>query len=107
MSHYVSFEDDELYEDNYYDLLRDLHDQSNLPPLGNNPFERNTDIADRVDGIIQIKWSLASSTSASGRARFNYISNSGVYLFGSGLHEFRTHWSDRGSESVYACSQKC
>lgn len=101
---YVSFEDDELYGNSYWELLRDLQDQSNLPPLGKNPFEHNTDISDRVDGIIQIKRSLASSTSASGRARFDYISNSGVHLFGSGLYEFRTHWSDRGSESVYAYS---
>jgi hypothetical protein len=101
---YVSFEDDQLYEGNYYVLLRDLHDQSKLPPLGKNPFESSTDNSDRVDGIIQVKRSLASSTSDSGRVRFNYISNSGVYVFGFGLHEFRTHWSDRGSESVYAYS---
>jgi hypothetical protein len=101
---YLSFEDDQQYASNYYELLRDLHDQSNLPPLGNNPFQNSTDIIDKVDGIIQVKRSLASSTSDSGRARFNYISNSGVHVFGSGLHEFRTNWSDCGSDSVYAYS---
>jgi hypothetical protein len=101
---YISFDIDELYEASFYELLRDLHDQTNLPPLGKNPFEQNSDVVGLVDGVIQIKRSLATSTSSTGRVRFNYISNSGVYTFGSGLYEFRTHWSDRGNNSVYAYS---
>ncbi len=101
---YISFEDDNKFYDNFYDLLRELHDQSNLPPLGKNPFEQNGNIVGKVNENIQIKRSLFTSMNSNGRVRFNYMSNSGEYIFGSGLYEFRTKWSTRRSDSVYAYS---
>ena len=101
---YISFEDNSMFESNFYDLLRDLHDQSNLPPLGKNPFEHSSDVVGKIDEMIHIKRSLATSTSCQGKVSFNYISNSGDYTFGTGLSEFKTHWSQCGGDSIYAYS---
>lgn len=101
---YISFEDDEAFGKNFYELLRDLHDQSNLPPLGKNPFEHSADVIGKVEEVLSIKRSLSFSVSSNGTVRFNYLSNSGVHTFGSGIYEFKTHWSSRGGKSIYAYS---
>ena len=103
---YISFEDDTKFSTNFYDLLRDLHDQKNLPPLGKNPFAHRADIVGKIDEMNQIKSSLSMSMNSNGRVRFNYMSNSHNYTFGSGLYEFRTHWSSCSSNSIYAYSDK-
>src|SRR5690554_922040 len=36
---YISFEDSNLYESKYEELLRDLLDEPSIPPLGKNPFQ--------------------------------------------------------------------
>lgn len=101
---YISFEDDTKFSTNFYDLLRDLHDQTNLPPLGKNPFEHSEDIVGKIDEMNQIKRSLSMSMNSNGKVRFNYMSNSKNYTFGSGLYEFRTHWSSCSRNSIYAYS---
>lgn len=101
---YITFEDDATFPKTFYELIRDLHDQTNLPPLGKNPFEHSADVFGKVDELIQISRSLSVSVQSEGTARFNYISNSNEYSFGTGVYEFRTNWSSRGSDSVYAYS---
>lgn len=103
---YISFNDESKYFSNFYELLRDLHDQSSLPPLGKNPFEHNSDVIGKINEIVQIRRSLATSTNTQGRTRFNYISNSGVYTFGIGLYEFQTYWSNGGNNSIRAYSDR-
>lgn len=101
---YISFEDSDRYNEKFYDLLRDLHDQNNLPPVGKNPFEHNQDVVGKVDEIITIRRSLACCVNTSGKVRFNYLSNSKKFTFGSGVYEFITGWSSRGGNSIYAYS---
>lgn len=101
---YISFDDESKYLNNFYELLRDLHNQSSLPPLGKNPFEHNSDIVEKINEIVQIRRSLATSTHTQGKTRFNFISNSGVYIFGIGVYEFKTYWSNCGNNSIYAYS---
>jgi len=101
---YINFDDDGNFATKFYDLLRDLHDQNNLPPLGKNPFEHDASLIGKVGELIQYRRSLAVSVHSSGKVRFNYISNSSAYTFGSGAYEFRTNWSSRGAGSIYAYS---
>lgn len=101
---YISFEDDSRRETNYYELLRDLHGRSNLPPLGKNPFDHNDEIIGKIEEIISVKRSFALSPNSEGNIRFNYLSNSGIHIFGTDVYEFQTHWSNRGNGSIYAYS---
>ncbi len=40
----------------------------------------------------------------SGKASFDYESNSGCYAIGEGLYMFEIHWSPRGADDVYITS---
>ncbi|MBP6367951.1 MAG: toll/interleukin-1 receptor domain-containing protein [Nitrosomonas sp.] len=99
---YISFEDDGKFKENFYDLLRDLHDQNSLPPLGGNPFEHNPDVLGKIDETIQISKTLSITKKSNGTDTFNYLSNSGNYTVGTGLYEFKTHWSTASNHSVHA-----
>lgn len=101
---YISFEDDNKYDANYYELLRDLHGRRNVPPLGKNPFDHNDDIIEKVNEINSVKRAFALSPSMEGHVRFNFLSNSGKHIFGTDIYEFRTSWSDCGVDSIYAYS---
>lgn len=103
---YISFEDDNKYEANYYELLRDLHGRSNLPPLGKNPFAHNEDVIGKIDEIISVKRTFAVSPNMKGRIRFNFLSNSGIHIFGIDTYEFQTEWSDCAIDSIYAYSDR-
>ncbi len=83
---YISFDDESKYLNNYYELLRDLHDQSSLPPLGKNPFEHNSDVIGKINEIVQIRRSLATSTHTQGKTKTSYsqiwcIENQAAFCF--------------------------
>lgn len=98
---YISFENDAEYADKYYELLRELHDQSNLPSLGKNPFEHDNTVIGKIDEMNSIASSLSFTNKFSGTEEINYLSNSGVYVIGTGLYEFKTNWSDNGLQSIH------
>jgi len=80
---YINFENDELYEEKYEELLRDLLDEPllPLPPLGKNPFQN-------IKAYEHQKFTPSNekyhSASTSGQVTFDYSNNNGIYCIGSG-----------------------
>jgi len=99
---YISFDDDTQFSKNYYELLEELHSKKNIPPIGKNPFEHNSSIIGKIDEMNQIKKVLSSATNLSGKVRFNFISNSGIFSIGSDENEFITMWTNGGYKAIYA-----
>jgi hypothetical protein len=99
---YISFEDNDHFHRNYYELLQELHNKKNLPPIGPNPFAHDNNVIGIINEMNQIVTSLSSVSSHSGKVRFNYMSNSGNFKIGTGDHEFHTHWSFAGHDSIHA-----
>jgi hypothetical protein len=99
---YLSFEDDSKYSESFYDLLRELHDQTNLPPLGKSPFEHNEGIIGKIEEMNKVTSTLSFTNKFSGNERINYLSNSGVFTIGTDLYEFKMSWSDAGGNSIHA-----
>lgn len=99
---YISFLEDDLYQANYWELLRELYDQSNLPPLGKNPFDHNGDVLGIIEEKNKIIKALSFINKKSGIERFNYLSNSGLFTIGMGSYQFNTYWSTAGNYSIHA-----
>jgi|GEM_PF-315954 len=97
---YISFEDPNLYETNYEELLRDLLDEPILPipPIGKNPFQT-------IKEFAQQKFIPASekyvSPAASGIVTFDYSNNNGKYAIGQGELMFETYWSKASNTSIH------
>lgn len=97
---YISFEDANLYETKYEELLRDLLDEPVLPipPLGKNPFQT-------IKEFAQQKFIPASekyvSPASSGTVTFDYSNNNGHYAIGQGELMFETDWSKSGNTSIH------
>ncbi|MCK9170662.1 MAG: toll/interleukin-1 receptor domain-containing protein [Treponema sp.] len=99
---YIDFEDDCKYEEMYYDLLRDIYDQRNLPPLGNNPFVHNQDILGKISEMNEIVSALYCTNNHAGKESFNYLRNGKKFVIGNDLFKFDTQWSDADGNSIYA-----
>jgi hypothetical protein len=99
---YISFEDDLQFPKKYFELLEQLHNRNRLPPIGLNPFDHDSGVIGKVNEMNQITKTLSSAINHSGKVRFNFIANSGMFTFGSGEYEFKTEWSRAGSMSVHA-----
>jgi hypothetical protein len=99
---YISFEKDDKFLENFYDLLRELHDQKKIPSLGKNPFEHRPDVIGKVEEIKQIVSTLSFTNKLKGTEKFNFLSNSGVFTIGTDLYEFKTNWSTAGRHSIHA-----
>jgi len=100
---YVDFRDKAAFESMYSQLVREIHGVSikPCPPLGKNPFE----IADLfVDPVITFSPERYVSPASSGIVSFDFSSNNGRYIFGSGDMAFETAWTQRGPNSIYAYS---
>lgn len=97
---YISFEDANLYETKYEELLRDLLDEPVLPipPIGKNPFQT-------IKEYAQQKFIPASekyvSPATSGLVTFDYSNNNGHYAIGQGELMFETSWSKAGRSAIY------
>lgn len=97
---YISFEDSNLYESNYEELLRDLLDEPVLaiPPIGKNPFQT-------IRNFAQQKFIPASekyiSPATSGIVTFDYSNNNGKYAIGQGELLFETKWSKASNTSIH------
>jgi hypothetical protein len=101
---YIDFSDLKNYEKNYFMLIRDIYDyEANRKPiLGKNPFSNNENISDVIAGMNLVKMAGHISHKNVGTTRFNYMSNSGLYVIGEGTDNFNTEWSTCGLDSVYA-----
>jgi len=97
---YIGFEDTNLYETKYEELLRDLLDEPILPipPIGKNPFQT-------IKEFAQQKFIPASekyvSPATSGVVTFDYSNNNGHYSIGQGELMFETAWTKAGSTAIY------
>lgn len=96
---YINFENDELYEEKYEELLRDLLDEPllPLPPLGKNPFQN-------IKAYENQKFTPSNekyySASISGQVTFDYSNNNGIYCIGSGDLMFELAFSKSSNVNI-------
>lgn len=97
---YISFEDSNLYESNYEELLRDLLEEPILPipPIGKNPFQTIKEFAQQKFIPTSEKY---VSPATSGIATFDYSNNNGNFAIGQGELMFETHWSKASNTSIH------
>lgn len=97
---YISFEDSNLYESNYEELLRDLLDEPILPipPIGKNPFQTIKEFAQQKFIPTNEKY---VSPATSGIATFDYSNNNGKFAIGQGELMFETQWSKASNTSIH------
>lgn len=100
---YVDFRDEAAFETMYSQLIREIHGVSvkPCPPLGRNPFDLNDLFVDPVTTFSPERY---VSPASSGMVNFDFSSNNGRYVFGTGDMAFETTWSQRGPNSIYAYS---
>ncbi|HXD92124.1 MAG TPA: toll/interleukin-1 receptor domain-containing protein [Bacteroidia bacterium] len=97
---YISFEEPNLYETKYVELLRDILDEPILPipPIGKNPFQT-------VKEFAQQKFIPASekyvSPSTSGIVTFDYSNNNGRFFIGQGELMFEIHLSKASNTNIH------
>ena len=97
---YIDFDDDNLYETRYEELLRALLDEPVLPvpELGKNPFET-------VKPLTVQKFFPGSekyvSPASRGRVTFDYSNNNGRYGIGSSELMFETRWSKASDHNIH------
>jgi len=99
---YISFDEDTQFSKNYYELLEELHGKKYIPPIGDNPFNHNSSVIEKIDEMNQITKVLSSVVNHSGNVKFNYLSNSGKFIIGSKDNEFITDWSTAGHNTIHA-----
>ncbi len=96
---YISFEESNLYETKYEELLRDLLNEPVLPipPIGKNPFQAIKDFA-------QQKFIPASekyvSPATKGSVTFDYSNNNGRYFIGQGELMFELNFSKSSDRNI-------
>lgn len=97
---YISFEDDNLYEARYEDLLRDIHEVPILPipPIGPNPFEVIRALANQTFLPANERYHAPSFR---GKVAFDYSNNNGLYSIGLDKMLFVLDWSKSGDGSIY------
>ncbi len=98
---YVDFRDDTLHEQNYAELIHDIHGRQiqAVPPLGPSPFglvpQPEVSHALRNDPARYV------SPAASGQVTFDYTNNSGNYVIGAGDMAFTVMVTEAGHGSVH------
>jgi len=99
---YVDFTKDEDYLDRLGELAARIYseDIAKKPLLGESPFSDAK--AMRVNALNSVAKSQYHNPEVSGSVTFDFSNNSGVFTIGSGDYEFNTHWSERGSNTIYA-----
>jgi hypothetical protein len=97
---YIDFEESNLYECKYEELLRDLLDEPILPiPLiGKNPFQTVKEFAQQKFIPANEKY---SSPAAKGTVTFDYSNNNGRYTIGQDVLMFETYWSKASNTSIH------
>jgi len=89
---FISFEEPNLYESKYEELLRDLLDEPILPipPIGKNPFQTIKEFAQQKFIPANEKY---LSPATSGIVTFDYSNNNGRYFIGQGELMFELDFS--------------
>ncbi len=96
---YIDFNDDNLYESHYEEVLRDLLDEPILPvpPLGSNPFETIKKYAEQKFIPSNEKY---VSPAVKGRVTFDYSNNNGRYYIGQDNLAFELDFSKSSDENI-------
>lgn len=97
---YISFEEAQLYETKYEELLRDLHDEPVLPipPIGENSFRTVKEFAKQKFIPASEKY---VSPSSKGTVIVNYSNNNGRYFIGQSETMFEIALSKASNTSIY------
>ncbi len=96
---YISFEESNLYETKYEELLRDILDEPVLPipPIGKNPFQTIKEFAQQKFIPNTEKY---VSPATSGTVNFNYSNNNGKYFIGQGELMFEIYFSKSSDKNI-------
>lgn len=97
---YIDFNDSNLYESKYEELLRDILEEPVLPipPIGENPFENIKDFARQK--FIPSKEKYVSPA-IKGRVTFDYSNNNGRYCIGQNELMFELCFSKASNTSIH------
>jgi hypothetical protein len=100
---YVDFRNDDLHEQRYAELLREIHGVpvTARPVLGLNPFDT---VAVEVEPRTTFDAARYVMPGLSGTVVFDYSNNNGRFVVGNGDMLFETHWSRAGTDSIHAYS---
>ncbi len=102
---YISFEEPNLYETKYEELLRDILEEPVLPipPIGKNPFQT-------VKEFSQQKFISSSekyvSPATSGIVTFDYSNNNGTYALGQGELLFECDFSKASDRAIHILNDR-
>ena len=96
---YVNFENDNLYESHYEELLRELLNEPILPipPIGKNPFKTAKNFAEQKFISASEKY---VSPSVKGRVTFDYSNNNGRYFIGQNELMFELDFSKSSDRCI-------
>ncbi len=96
---YISFEENNLLESNYEELLRDLLDEPVLPipPIGKNPFKTIKKFSQQKFIPSNEKY---TSPSKVGIVTFDYSNNNGRYFIGQNELMFELDFSKSSNDSI-------
>lgn len=96
---YINFEDLELYEVKYEELLRDILEEPVLPipPIGQNPFKVAKDFAHQKFSPANEKY---ISPSTFGTITFDYSNNNGRYFIGQGDLAFELDFNKSSNYNI-------
>lgn len=96
---YVNFENDNLYETHYEELLRELLDEPILPipPIGKNPFKTAKNFAEQKFIPATEKY---VSPSVKGKVTFDYSNNNGRYFIGQNELMFELDFSKSSDRCI-------
>jgi hypothetical protein len=97
---YIDFEEANLYESKYQELLRDILDEPILPipPIGKNPFQTIKEFAQQKFIPSSEKY---VSPASNGTVTFDYSNNNGSYSIGQGELMFNIHFSKASNTSIH------
>lgn len=97
---YINFDEKYLYERNYEELLRDIHEEpiKPIPPIGPNPFENIKQFANQSFLPKNEKY---VSPAITGIVTFDYSNNNGFYTIGSNELSFDIKFSKASKTSIY------
>jgi hypothetical protein len=98
---YANFNEDENFEKEYENLLRELLNipAQKKPELGKSPF---LEIKETGRIILKPKAEKYHSPAHNGTVTFDFSNNDGVYSIGEGDLLFETRWSSANVSSVHA-----
>ena len=98
---YEDFDDDNYFA-HYASVLNRIYgeDVKEKPALGKNPFV-STAISDVISAKLNLEKNSFFNGQLKGNVRFDYKKNNGHFTIGVGQYEFKSSWSECGTNSIY------